>query len=227
MDEIQSKLFELADEEYKKFHTSLCPGTNNMIGIRVPKLRALAKEIVEQDWRNYLKNVKDDYYEETMLQGMVIGLAKMELLERLEYIKKFVPKINNWAVCDVTCAGFKFAKKYPKEVWEFLKPYLKSDKEFEIRFGVVMLLDFYITEEYISQVLNILNEISHEGYYVKMAVAWAISICYIKFPEETFKLLKKNNLDTFTYNKALQKVIESYRVTKEEKEKIRAMKRES
>lgn len=225
MDEIREKIFELADAKYKEFHSGLCPNTNNIVGVRVPVLRNYAKELAKGDFRTYLANAKDEYYEEVMLQGMVIGLAKMELEERLEYITKFVPKIDNWAVCDVSCSGFKFAKKYQSEVWEFLKLYLESNKEFEIRFGVVMLLDFYITEEYIDKVLEILNKIQHEGYYVKMAVAWAISICYIKFPKETLKLLQKNSLDDFTYNKALQKIIESYRVSEEEKKIIRAMKR--
>lgn len=225
MEELREKLFSLADEKYKEFHGSLCPGTNNIIGIRVPILRNLARSVAKEDWREYLKNAKDDYYEEVMLQGMVIGLAKMEFKERIEYVKEFIPKIDNWAVCDVTCAGFKFTKKNMEEVWKFLEPYLVSNKEFEIRFAVVMLLDFYITEEYIKDVLEILNNIHHEGYYVKMAVAWAISICYIKFPKETMKLLEKNNLDTFTYNKALQKITESYRVSKQEKDKIRKIKR--
>lgn len=225
MDEIREKIFELADEKYKEFHSGLCPNTNNIVGVRVPVLRNYSKELVKGNFRNYRANAKDEYYEEVMLQGMVIGLAKMELEERLEYITKFVPKIDNWAVCDVSCAGFKFAKKYQSEVWKFLKPYLESNKEFEIRFGVVMLLDFYITEEYIDKVLEILNKIQYEGYYVKMAVAWAISVCYIKFPKETFKLLQENSLDDFTYNKALQKIIESYRVSEEEKKTIRAMKR--
>lgn len=225
MDEIREKIFELADKKYKEFHSGLCPNTNNIVGVRVPVLRNYAKELAKGDFRTYLANAKDEYYEEVMLQGMVIGLAKMELEERLEYITKFVPKIDNWAVCDVSCSGFKFAKKYQSEVWEFLKPYLESNKEFEIRFGVVMLLDFYITEEYIDKVLEILNKIQHEGYYVKMAVAWAISICYIKFPKETLKLLKENKLDDFTYNKALQKIIESYRVSEEDKKMIRKMKR--
>lgn len=225
MDEIRQRIFELADEEYKKFHSGLCPNTNNIVGVRVPVLRDFAKEIAKGDWEEYLKNAKDDYYEEVMLQGMVIGQAKMDLPKRLEYVKSFVPKIDNWAICDVSCAGFKFAKKYPKEVWNFLQSYIHSNKEFEIRFAVVMLLDFYITEEYIKEVLDILNYTHHEGYYVKMAVAWAISICYIKFPKETLKLLQKNEIDDFTYNKALQKIIESYRVSNEEKDKIRKMKR--
>lgn len=225
MEEIRNKLFSLADQEYKKFHSSLCPGTNNIIGVRVPVLRDVAREIVKGDWITYLKTAENEYYEEIMLQGMVIGLAKMDLQDRLEYIKSFVPKIDNWAVCDVTCAGLKFTKKHMEEVWKFLNMYISSNKEFEIRFGIVMLLDFYITEEYITQVLEILNNIHHEGYYVKMAAAWAISICYIKFPKETMKLLQENNLDTFTYNKALQKILESYRVPKEDKEIIRKMKK--
>lgn len=222
---IRETLFSLADEEYQKFHSSLCPGINNIIGIRVPVLREFAKEIVKGDWRTYLKTAKNEYYEEVMLQGMVIGLAKMELQERLEYIKEFVPQIDNWAVCDVTCAGLKFTKKHMSEMWELIQPYINSNKEFEIRFGVVMILDFYITKEYIKEVLTILNNIHHDGYYVKMAVAWAISVCYIKFSKETMMLLQNNTFDTFTYNKALQKIVESYRVTKEEKEIIRKMKR--
>lgn len=225
MDQIREKIFELADEKYKEFHSGLCPNTNNIVGVRVPVLRNYAKELAKGDFRNYLTNAKDEYYEEVMLQGMVIGLAKMELEERLDYIKRFVPKIDNWAICDVFCAGLKFVNKNKEEVWKFLKQYLKSNREFEIRFGVVMLLDFYITEDYIDRVIKILNEIKHEGYYVKMAVAWAISVCYIKFPSETMKLLQENELDDFTYNKALQKIIESYRVSEEDKKMIRAMKR--
>lgn len=225
MDAIREKIFELADEKYKEFHSGLCPNTNNIVGVRVPVLRNYAKELAKGDFRGYLENAKDEYYEEVMLQGMVIGLAKMQLEERLQYISKFVPKIDNWAVCDVFCAGLKFVNKNKKEAWEFIQQYLKSSKEFEIRFGVVMMLDFYITEDYIDRVIKILNEIKHEGYYVKMAVAWAISICYIKFPKETFELLKENKLDDFTYNKALQKIVESYRVSDEDKTRIRAMKR--
>lgn len=225
MEDIRKQLFSLADEKYRRFHSSLCPGTNNIIGIRVPVLRSIAKEIVKGNWADYLQHADNKYYEEIMLQAMVMGLAKMDLEKRLTYIRKFVPKINNWAVCDVSCAGFTFTKKYLEKVWEFLKPYLNSNQEFEIRFGVVMLLDYYITRDYITEVLEILNQIQHEGYYVKMAIAWAISVCYIKFPEQTLTLFQNNNLDTFTYNKALQKIIESNRVTKGEKEKIRVMKR--
>lgn len=104
---------------------------------------------------------------------------------------------------------------------------MKSDKEYEIRFGVVMAMAHYIDEEYIDNVLQWMDRISHEGYYVKMAVAWALSVCYVKFPQKTMNYLKENHLDDFTYNKALQKIIESYRVSTEDKEIIRSMKRKT
>lgn len=223
--EIRKKIFELADDKYKEFHSGLCPNTNNIVGVRVPILRNYAKEIAKGDFRKYLKEAQEEYYEEIMLQGMVIGLAKMHCAERLDYISKFVPKIDNWAVCDVTCAGLKFTKKNLDAVWDFIQIYFHSNKEFELRFGIVMLLDFYITDEYIDKVIQILDSIKHEGYYVKMAIAWTISVAYVKFPNKIMNYLKDNTLDDFTYNKALQKIIESYRVTEEDKKSIRKMKR--
>lgn len=224
-EEIRKRIFELADTQYKEFHSGLCPNTNNIVGVRVPVLRNYAKELSKSDFRSYLDNAKDDYYEEIMLQGMVIGLAKMELEERLSYIKKFVPKIDNWAICDVFCAGLKFVNKNKEVVWEFLQQYKNSLEEFELRFFIVMLLDFYITDDYINEVISILDNIKHEGYYVKMAIAWTISVLYIKYPKITMQYLSNNTLDDFTYNKALQKILESYRVSNEDKEIIRNMKR--
>lgn len=224
-EEIRKELFELADEKYKKFHSGLCPGTNNIIGVRVPILRKYAKEIVKEGYKTYLENAENNYYEEIMLQGMVIGLAKIEIDEFQEYLKKFIPKIDNWAICDVTISTLKLTQKHKEEMWKFIQSYIKSDKEFEVRFAIVMMLSYYIDENYIEQVLKILNNIKHEGYYVKMAVAWAISVAFIKFPEETWKLIKNNNLDNFTFNKSLQKIIESYRVDQKTKREIKNMKR--
>ncbi|MFR8104528.1 MAG: DNA alkylation repair protein [Clostridia bacterium] len=224
--EVQKDLLNLADEKYNEFQSGLCPGIDNIIGVRLPVLRNYAKELSNKiDIKEYLEIEVMDYYEEIMLQGMLIGLLKENFNTIKKYIVEFVPKINNWAVCDSFCAGLKITKKNKEEMWQFIQPYLKSDKEFEIRFGVVMLLDYYIVEDKIEQVLSILNEIHHEGYYVKMAVAWAISKCYIKFPTETMKLIKENNLDDYTHNKAIQKVKESYCVTKAEKEQLEKLKR--
>lgn len=224
--EIREKIEELADEKYKKFHTGLCPNSNEIVGVRVPLLRNLAREIVrEGNVEEYLKNALDNSYEEILLQGIVLGIGKTNIENFTKYLEKFIPKINSWAVCDVSVAGFKITKNNMEYMWKFIQKYLKSDKEFEIRFAIVMMLDFYITEEYIDRVLEILNNIKHEEYYVKMAVAWTLQVAFVKFPEKTMKLLEQNNLDNWTYNKALQKITESYRVDDETKQIIRNMKR--
>ena len=225
-EEILNDIKELVDEKYREFHSGLCPDTNNILGVRVPVLRDYAKSLMDEDWKETYKNIGNNYYEEIMLQGMMIGLAKISLKEHLEYLEKFIPKIDNWAVCDITCAGFKFVKKNREKVFKFLQKYLKSSREFEIRFAIVMLLDHYIVDEYVDQVIQILDTVNHkEYYYVRMAVAWTLSIIYIKYPQKALKYLKSNNLDNETFNKTLQKILESNRVNKSDKNKIRKMKR--
>lgn len=224
-DIIRERIFGLADEKYRKFQSSLCPGTENIVGVRVPKLRRLAKEIAKGDWRRYLDSAESEYFEEVLLEGMVIGYADAEPEEKLCLIEGFVPKIDNWAVCDSFCTGLKFTKDNRQKVWEELQPYLSSKEEFYIRFGVVMLLSYYVEDGYIDRVLELLQGISHEGYYVKMAVAWAVSICYVRFPERTSDFLKDNTLDDWTFNKSLQKITESLRVDRETKVLVRSMKR--
>ncbi|MEH7460262.1 DNA alkylation repair protein [Bacillus sp. JJ1127] len=223
---IRKQIFELIDTDYQKFSATLIPTINNVLGVRLPGLRKIAKKIVKGDWHTYLETAKDEYFEEIMLQGMVIGYVKTDIEELLFYVASFVPKIDNWSVCDSFCTGLKSTKENKERVWEFLQPYLSSKKEYEIRFGVVMLLDFYIETEYIERVLNLLDRVKHEGFYAKMAVAWAVSICYVKLPDSTMEYLRNNTLDDFTYNKALQKITESNRVDKETKSLIRSMKRD-
>lgn len=224
--QIRKRLEELADEEYRKFHTGLCPKSSKILGVRVPVLRNFAKEIVKEgNIEEYLENALDNSYEEILLQGMVLGLWKTNIEKFAKYLEKFIPKINSWAVCDVSVAGFKITKKNMEYMWNFLQKYLKSNKEFELRFAIVMLLDFYITDEYIDEVLQILNNIKNDEYYVKMAVAWTLQVAFVKFPDRTMQLLKNNKINDWTYNKALQKIIESYRVDENTKNEIRKMKR--
>lgn len=225
MNNLKDKLFELSDEKYKKFHSGLCPNTDNIIGVRLPKLREIAKEIAKGDWRYFLATSSNDYYEEVMINGLVIAYSKCDVDEKLNYIESFVPKIDNWAICDSFCNSLKFVNKNKEKVWEFIQPYLKSNKEFEIRFAVVIILNYYITEDYIDLILETLDEVKHEGYYVKMAVAWAISVCYVKFPKKTESIFEENLLDDFTHNKSIQKIRESYRVPKESKERLQKMRR--
>ena len=224
MKNIREELFKLSDEKYKKFHSSLCPGTDNIIGVRIPKLRILAKEISKGNFREFLKENENKYYEETMLEGFVIGYAKMELNEKLEYISKFVPKIDNWAICDCTCSTFKFINKNKQEMWEFIQKYLESNKEFEVRFAVIIMMDYFLNDDYFDKVIEKLDKIKQSDYYVTMAIAWTLQVAYVKNKEKTVKFLKNNNLDKFTFNKAIQKMLESNRISKEEKDCLRKMK---
>lgn len=226
-EKIRQDLLNLQDKKYKEFHSSLCPGCDNIIGIKIPVLRDYAKKLSKRDKiKEYICFNRTKYYEEVMLQGMLIGLLKnTDIKEFLIIIKNFVPKIDNWAICDVFCAGLKTADKDKEIFWNFIKKYIKSKKEFELRFAIVMMLDHFMEDNYIDKVLGILDKINHVGYYVKMAVAWAISVAFVKFQDKTLKYLENNNLDDWTYNKALQKIRESLRVSDETKEKIKNMKR--
>lgn len=225
-EEIRQELIKLADDKYRSFHSNLCPGVENILGVRLPLLRKIAKSLSkEEDYYNYLNNGDTKYYEEIMIEGLIIGYLKTDNENRFNYIKNFIPKIDNWAICDSFCNNLKFTKKNINEVWNFILPYTSSENEFDIRFAIVMMLNFYIIEDYIDDVLNTLNKINHDGYYVKMAVAWAVSYAYIDFPQKTLASLKNNNLDNFTYNKSLQKIIESTRVSKEDKDLMRSLKK--
>lgn len=222
---LQQQLTELAEPAYQKFASSLLPGISGVIGVRLPLLRKLAKQLARGEWRPFIEAADVALFEESMLQGMVIGYAKLTLEERLQYMSLFVPRINNWSVCDSFCGGLTFAKQQQAPVWSFLQPYLQSTEEYEVRFGVVMLLNFFINEDYIERVLLAMEQVKHSGYYAKMAVAWALSICFVKQPEYTLRYLQHNTLDDFTYNKTLQKIIESQRILPETKAMIRQMRR--
>ena len=226
-EEIKEMLQELSDEKYRKFHSGLCPNTGvPILGVRIPILRKYAKELKNKYGIEIINEIDEEYYEEIMLKGMLIGLQNNVKYKTIEkQIKNFVPKIDNWAICDTFCAGLKITKKYKNEMLELVQTYLNSKKEFELRFAIVMLLDYYIDEEHINIVLNLCENVKNECYYVKMAVAWAISICLIKYYDVTKQYLKNSKLDDFTYNKSLQKALESYRISESKKIELRNMKR--
>lgn len=226
---IREELFQLQDLKYREFHNALVPGEEKLIGIRVPVLRQYAKDLMKSckmDTDSLINSIGDEYYEEVLLRGMIIGLQKKPEKEILfRQISEFVPLIRNWGICDTFCAGLKELKKYPDDTYTFLLHYLESDKEYDIRFGVVMLLSYYINEEYLQRLFMQAEKICHDGYYVKMAVAWMLSICFVKYYEETKDFMMVADLDDFIYNKALQKARESLRLTAEQKDELAAMKR--
>lgn len=224
---LRTKLRESAEEEYKRFHESLVPGLTDMLGVRMPKVREIARWAAKQDWQARWNELSNECYEELMIKGLLIGYGELSQKEQTEYLKRYIPLINNWAVCDCCCSTWKFMKEDRGYWFEFLQSYLHSEREFEVRFAVVAMLDYYILDEYIGQLFDLFDLVSHEGYYVKMAVAWAVSICYIKYPEQTWQYLEKRSLDTFTHNKAIQKIRESYRVSNADKEKLLGLRRNS
>lgn len=225
MEDIIKKLQDLSDEKYKKFHSALCPNVDNIIGVRIPLLRKIAKDISKEKPQDFLKTIDDRYYETVMLYGLVIGYMDSPLKEKMRYLDIFVPKIDNWAICDCCTATFKFTNKNQEEMFEYIQKYLNSNREFELRFAIIMMMDYYLTDKYIDSVFENINQIHNDGYYVKMGVAWLISVAFVKYEEKTREFLKNNDLDDFTYNKALQKIIESNRVEKNVKDEIRMMKR--
>ena len=182
IDEVREQILQEADEKYQKFSSALLPGVNNVVGVRLPVLRKISREIYKSDWQTYLKNNDCRFMEETMLKGMVIGLIKDEPEKILNYIENFVPEINNWSVCDSFCCGLKFIKKNKELVWNFVQKYLNSEKEFEIRFGVVVLLNYFIEENYIDRVLEKLENCNINDRDVVKRIVYAYDVeIYIKY----------------------------------------------
>lgn len=222
---IRDRLRQMAEEPYRDFTARLLPGTQGILGVRLPFIRKLAKELAQGKWRAWLAREQDIYFEEVMLRGMVIGCAAMDVEERLKYIAAFVPRIDNWSVCDSFCGSLKFVRREKACVWPFLTPYFSSEDAFAVRFGLVMLLQYYLEEAYIDKVLNILADFHHGGYYAKMGAAWAISAAFIRFPERTAQLLKSAPLDDFTHQKAIAKIRESLVVTEADKRMLKRLRR--
>ena len=221
---LRERLFGLADSRYRDFSASLTPGAGRMIGVRLPQLRAIAREIARGEWRGWLAAADDEYFEERMLQGLVIGYAECPPDEKLRWVARFVPRIDNWALCDCFCWRLKKAEREPMRC--FIRPFFRSEAEFEVRFAVVMALSNFVEADYLDPLLERLGSVRHEGYYARMGVAWAVSVCFVKFPERTREWLETAcPLDDWTYNKALQKIVESLRVTPETKAAVRALKR--
>ena len=214
-----------ADTEFIEFNKKLIFTNYKFIGVKTNILRSYAKEIAKGDPHNFLKLCKKDYYEEVLLRGMVIGYLKTDFKNLIPLVESYIDDIDNWALCDSFCSGLKIAKKFKKEFWEYIKICIKLPNPYKVRFSIVMMLDYYLDNDYLDDVLDMIDDISLDDYYVKMAKAWLLSISYIKFSDKTIDYLKTSNIDDWTYNKSLQKAIESRRVGVKEKEILRKLKR--
>ena len=219
----QQYLITQKDEKYKEFHSSLVLNSKyEMIGIRVPLMRKIAKEIAKTNIEEFLKYAQDNYYEEIMIQGLVISHIKDESLFN-KYFKQYINKIDNWALCDTFCSAIKIVEKYEDKYFKEALKMSLNKKEFISRIGLVMILDHFISEKNLENIFDTLNEIESDKFYINMAEAWLICEMYIKFPKETKTFIQKNNLNKFTHNKAISKIHDSYRVSKEEKEYLNSL----
>lgn len=199
-------------------------GFKNCYGVRIPELRKIAKIIVKEKRYEFF-NEKHDIFEELIIHAFAIGYLKEDINMCIQYVKNFIPFIDNWAVNDSLCQNMRFAKKYPKEVFEFLKSMSDSNNEWEIRVIAVTLLSHFLIDEYIDEVITILDKLNRPTYMSKMGIAWAYATIMAKYPNKMYDYLEKSSLDVWTYNKAISKMIESFRVTEEDKKKLKLMKR--
>lgn len=248
--EIRDRLNKMSDADYVKFSASLIPasGRGTMLGVRLPALRDYAKELSKGDWRQELSYEEDLYFEETMLRGMILGYACQDIEELFACLKDFIPRVQNWSVCDSVCSGLKLVEKYPEKTWDFLQPYLKSGEEFPCRVGLIMLLNHFVklgedkkkitrkrsvtmadlqgqeeTGGYLEPILQALDREFTEGYYAQMAAAWLLAELFVTYPVRTLRGLRELHLDAFTRKKAVQKIRESRIPDKEVKAYLREM----
>ncbi len=224
LNEIKNKLQSAYDEKNAAFFLKISPLAKNVTGVRVPYLRKLAKEIIKGDVKYFLDNYIIETHEEFLLKGIVIGSSKFSLEEKFAYLEKFVPEIYDWSGCDVVLSSFKFKDNELGRVYDFILKYRYSKNEYETRFMIVMLFKF-LKEDYLDKIKEILETENFDKYYTQMAAAWLISVMFVKYKDYTLLYLNNNSLNDFTYNKALQKIMESLRVTKEDKELVKKMKR--
>ncbi len=209
---LQKAIKSNADDKYRIFAKKLTSSEYPLLGVKIPLIRKIVTLIPREKYNEFLK-VKPQTIEEVMARGMII--CKMPYNEMLDYFDSQVSYIDNWSTCDVFCAGLK--KVISKHREEFLKtkvePLLKSKKEFSLRVGLVILKTSYIDPEHLDLILNYTEKLrSRDEYYVKMAIAWLLSDCFIKFPSATTGYLVSSKLPKWTFNKTISKICDSYRV---------------
>ncbi len=218
-------LMSLQDLKYKEFHSSLVLNSKyEMIGVSLPIMRSIAKKIAKGNIEGFLKNVQEKYYEEVMIQGLVISHIKDESTF-YDYFKSFIPKIDNWALCDSFCNSIKIVEKYEDKYFSEAIRLAKNKKEFISRVGLVVILSHFVSSKNLKVIIDVLNAIDSDLFYINMAEAWLICEMYIKFPKETEDFLKSNKLNTFTQNKAISKINDSFRVSAEEKKRLKNYKK--
>ena len=224
IEEIKEEINSLSDPKNAEFFLKLNPTAKlPCAGVRIPMMRTLAKKIAKENYREFLDNNPMDMFEMELLQVLVIGYAKDDINVLLSYLRKIIPTIHDWSVNDSLCQTFKIARKYQDETFNLLLEFKDSKKEYEVRVVAIMLMSQFLNDEYIDRVIDILNSLYTDSYYSRMGVAWAIATVMAKYPDKCIEYMNSSNnhLDDWTFNKSIQKMKESFRVKKEDIDKIK------
>ena len=213
-------LISLEDKKYREFHRSIVGHTNlKLIGIRVPKLRSFAREISKGNVDEFLKRIGNTYYEEVMIYGFVLANSEEEYIDR--YLMDYIKKVDNWAICDSFVSSLKIINKKMGKYWMYFTSLIDLNNEFQTRTSIVVFMNYYLCDNYIDRVLNIVSNIRTDYYYINMAISWLLSVAIINYQDKVIDILKSKKLSKFVQNKTINKIQDSYRVSKEIKDLVK------
>ena len=221
---VQNRLFELQDPEYKAFHCKLMPtvSPDAVIGVRTPQLRSLAKELSKQpDMAQFLKILPHRFYEENNLHGFLIESIK-SYDDTIAALEEFLPYVDNWATCDLMSP--KVFKKHLPELKQEIKRWVSSQHTYTIRFGIGMLMSHYLDENFSPEYPELVAAVKSEEYYDNMMIAWYFATALAKQYNQVLPYIENRRLDRWTHNKTIQKAVESYRITEEQKIYLKSLK---
>lgn len=223
--EIQKKLFEMQDLDYRAFHAKLIPNIDPdaVIGVRTPQLRKFAKELnKDYDVTEFMQTLPHVYYEENNLHAFLIEMIK-DYEECVEALDIFLPYVDNWATCDMMAPGI-FKKHLPELIGQ-IRVWLGSKDVYTVRFGVDMLMKHYLEKEFRPEYLEWVAAVDSQEYYLKMVVAWYFATALAKQYDAAILFVEGQRLEQWTHNKTIQKAVESYRISKEKKCYLKTLKR--
>ncbi len=223
MNQIQTQLFELQDLKYRDFHAKLMPGIDKetIIGIRVPVLRKFAKEFAKtEEADSFLRKLPHQYYEENNLHMMLIsGILDYE--KCLVEIERFLPYVNNWATCDMPTP--KCFAKHKQELLPVIKKWIASDETYTIRYGIGTLMNLYLDADFKEEYVKLVIDIESDEYYVNMMIAWYLATALAKQWDAVIPYLREHKLSSWVHKKTIQKAVESYRITEEQKRYLKSL----
>ena len=222
MKSITDRLFELQDKAYCEFQKKLIPDTKyEMIGVRTPDLRKLAKEFSGTEQADeFLKVLPHKYFDENQLHAFIISLTK-DFESCIEQVNAFLPYVDNWATCDQLSPKV-FSNNLPKLVVG-INSWIKSEQTYTVRFGIGMLMQHYLDEDFKEEYMETVASVRSNEYYIRMMVAWYFATALAKQYNSAVKYLEDRKLNTWTHNKTIQKAVESYRITAEIKEYLKSL----